>query len=316
MTTQLEVSDNPNYLPVLDHGFCGLIDTLGCDDAVSDAARVSYSTGTKVSRDNRGLIRYLMRMGHTSPFEMTAIKLHLKAPIFVLRQMFRHRTHAANETSARYSIMSDEFYLPLDEQIKPQSQNNKQGRAGEIDDLSKHGVRWIMQTAYENAHAAYHVLLGERERAEEHYDPYDEESPLLSSNFPGIARELARSVMPVAVYSEMYWQQSLHNMFHLIKLRSDEHAQFEIRQYANTIYQLIKPKFPICCEAFDDYVLNEVSLSRMDTILLKHVIACPGGYAGIETLFDNEKQMADHYGMSLRELRELKANFVDCAVPV
>jgi thymidylate synthase (FAD) len=309
MTTQFEIIDNLNYIPVLDHGFCGLIETLGSDDAVCDAARVSYGAGTRSSRDNRGLIRYLVRNGHTSPLEMTAIKLHVKAPIFVLRQMFRHRTHSANENSARYSIMSDEFYLPSDEQIKPQSQNNKQGRAGEIDAISKHGVRWIMQTAYENAYAAYNVLLGEREGSEEHYNAYSDESPLLSADFPGIARELARSVIPVAVYSEMYWQQSLHNMFHLIKLRSDNHAQYEIRQYANAIYELIKPKFPICCEAFDDYVRNGVSLSHMELILLKEILTHDQTWLKEQITNRTPIEFASAYNLTLREAKDFCVRF-------
>ena len=312
MTKQIEVLDNPNYLPVLDHGFVGIVSVMGDDSSVTQAARVSYGAGTKSVREDRGLIRYLMRHSHTSPFELNAIKLHLKAPIFVLRQWFRHRTHSANEYSGRYSIMSDEFYVPKAENIQPQSQDNKQGRAGTISEQSAEGVQWLMQAVHENAYDVYKVLLGDRGDGTQTlpYEPYSE-NPLLDDDFPGIARELARTVLPVANYSELYWQQSLHNMLGLLKLRTDSHAQYEIRQFADAVYTLIKPYFPASVEAWEDYARDATKLSRMETNLLTSLLAKlpPDTVAAMIDAAGGAKEFAAANDLSKRELDEFLRRF-------
>jgi thymidylate synthase (FAD) len=318
MTQQIAIVDDPNYTPVLDHGFVGVVEVLGGDSAVCQAARVSYGAGTKSAREDRGLIRYLMRMGHTSPFEMTAIKLHLKAPIFVLRQLIRHRTHAANEYSARYSVMSDEFYLPEATALFGQSETNKQGRGVEIADHSKTGIQWLMSAAYKHSYDIYKTLLGPTDgfKREDHdvpYDAYGSENPLLDNDFHGVARELARIVLPVANYSEMYWQQSLHNMLHLIKLRADPHAQAEIRAYANAIYELIKPNFPLCCEAYEDYIGEATNLSRMEIQLTKDMFSsgqdCQWWLESQIARSGSLKNFAESRAMSVRELTEFLHRF-------
>jgi len=218
MTKQSEIINDQKYIPVLDHGFVGLVDTFGTDASIVQAARVSYGDGTKTVSEDRGLIRYLMRAKHTSPFEMCQIKLHLKMPILVMRQWVRHRTASLNEYSGRFSEMTDEFYLPEPEIIKPQSKDNKQGRDGELGDLNTTGVRWMMDAAYKHSYEIYRALLGEgREDINTIYSPYDESDPLFDDDFNGVAREMARSVLPVGNYTELYWSQNLHNMMHLLK---------------------------------------------------------------------------------------------------
>src|ERR1019366_7370070 len=277
MTLQSEVLEDQQYIPCLDYGFVGVKSVMGDDTSIVEAARVSYGKGTKSVREDEALIRYLMRLDHTSPFEMNAIKLHIKAPIFVFRQLFRHRTHSANEQSARYSEMAEEFYIPENDVIQPQSKDNKQGRSGTVSDQSKNGVKWIFKALYETAYDGYQTLLGAREpekfnQGEPLYDAYGSGDPLFDDDFQGIARELARSILPVGVYSELYWQQNLLNMFKLLKLRTDLHAQYEIRVYANAICKLIEPCFPSAFKAFDDYQRYATKLSRMDTILIKELL--------------------------------------------
>lgn len=308
MTSQHAILNDDNFLPVLDHGFVGLIDVFGNDAAIVQAARVSYGTGTKSVREDRGLIRYLMRHQHTSPFEQCEVKLLLKLPIFVMRQLVRHRTANLNEYSGRFSVMSDEFYLPTADQIKVQSPDNKQGRADEVDAISKHGVQWLMQTAYEQAYTCYKILLGEREGAEEHYDAYSDEEPLLGNDFPGIARELARAVLPVANYTETYFKMDLLNLFKMLKLRCDSHAQYEIRVYADAICTLVRPKFPMAFEAFDDYLREAVTLSRMETNLVRDLIHGESLQQTIET-HGGLSALAEHYGLTKREMTDFVAHF-------
>jgi thymidylate synthase (FAD) len=299
MTAQTEILDDPNYIPVLDHGFAGLVDHLGDDFAITRAARVSYGAGTKKVSEDRGLIRYLMRHQHTSPLEMCSFIFHLKMPIFVARQHIRHRMANLNEYSGRYSIMSDEFYIPDLDQIKPQSSDNKQGRAGEVDDVSKHGVQWIMQTNQELAYQAYQTLLGDRQAGEDHYDCYSESDPLLAGDFPGIARELARTVLPVSNYTEMYWKSDLNNLFKYLKLRTDAHAQYEIRVLADAIYTLIQPIVPMACEAFEDYMRQSATLSRMEVALLRKLLE------GLAV----DEATGSEFGLSKRELADFRQRF-------
>jgi thymidylate synthase (FAD) len=292
MTKQSEVLENPKYIPVLDHGFVGLVNHMGDDHAVVQAARVSYGDGTKSIRQDRGLIRYLMRHRHTSPFEMCEVKLHIKLPIFVMRQWIRHRTASINETSGRYSVMSDEFYIPELEQIKPQSSNNKQGRGGDIDPEYAKTVRELITSQSEDAYRAYTVLLGN-----------DKNDTTIHGDFPGIARELARMVLPVNYYTEVYWKQNLHNLFHLIKLRLDTHAQWEIRQFAQAVYDIIKPLFPACVEAFDDYVMEASSFSKQEKQLLLSIFESNNITADL--FRGNKSQYSAEFGISESEIDEL-----------
>lgn len=313
MTKQSEVISDSRYIPVLDHGFVGLVDTFGTDSAIVQAARVSYGDGTKTVREDRGLIRYLMRHKHTSPFEMCQVKLHIKMPIFIMRQWVRHRTASLNEYSGRYSVMTDEFYLPEPEFIQPQSKDNKQGRAGTLSNESTTGVRWMMNAAYEHSYDVYQALLGERDDSkfaggQVIYDPYEEGDQLFGDEFEGIAREMARSVLPVGNYTELYWSQNLHNMMHLLKLRMDPHAQYEIRAFAQAVYDLIYPIYPAALEAFDDYVREATTNSRMETNLLKSLMNAekPAAVimAGRLLSAGSDKAFAEANGMSIRELRE------------
>lgn len=282
MTLRSEISnEDKNYLKILDHGFVGIVDAMPNvhgegDTAIVQAARVSYGKGTKAVSTDRNLIRYLLRNDHTSPFEMVEFKFHLKMPIFVARQLVRHRTASINEWSGRYSEMTDEFYIPEHEHIKPQSKDNKQGREGEISEFNKNGVVWVLETAHENAYRAYKSLLGER--IDDFYDLYspagdDENSRIFDEGFEnqGIARELARIVMPLSNYTEMYWKIDLNNLFRFLRLRLDKHAQYEIRVLAKAIYDLAKPYAPFAFEAFEDYKLNSATFYGKELELIKEL---------------------------------------------
>jgi thymidylate synthase (FAD) len=303
MTLQTDVINDPNYLSILNHGFVGLIDHMGSDHAVVQAARTSYGQGTKSVRQDRGLIRYLMKHKHTSPFEMNTVKLHLKIPIFVMRQLVRHRTSSLNEYSGRYSEMTDEFYIPDLTQIKPQSKDNKQGRSGELSESDALIIQTLIEASNDNSYAMYKTFLGS--------DKLDTD---LSDDFEGIARELARVVLPVSNYTELYWSQNLHNMFHLLKLRMDPHAQYEIRVVAQAIYDLIQPLFPMCVEAFDDYILNSISVSKHEQSLLTELInysnefdvGLRSAYLTIHDKFNNHDDFLNHYNLSSREFTEFE----------
>jgi thymidylate synthase (FAD) len=311
MTLQTEIANDPKYVPVLDYGFVGLVDTMGTDASIVQAARVSYGDGTKTVLEDRGLIRYLMRHKHTSPFEMCQIKLHIKMPIFVMRQWVRHRTASLNEYSGRYSVMTDEFYMPEPDVIQPQSKDNKQGRTGALGAVSTTGVRWMMEAAYSQSYDIYQALLGEKDESkyrdgEVVFDPYSEDDPLFGDDFNGIAREMARCVLPVANYTELYWTQNLHNMMHLLKLRMDPHAQYEIRVFADAVYDLIKPIYPEALQAFDDYVREAKTLSRMESDLTKRLFTYlpQDVFAQLVKAAGGDKAFAEENGMSLREFRE------------
>jgi len=230
----------------LDKGFIRLVDSMGGDDAIVQAARVSYGQGTsKVSQD-RGLIRYLMRHRHTTPFEMVEFKFHCKMPIFVARQWVRHRTANINEYSLRYSEARDEFYFPDPEHIQFQSALNKQGRSGEVPLELKQKVLDYFKEISERSFTMYQEL-----------------------NEAGIARELARSLLPVNIYTEWYWKNDLHNLLHFIGLRSDSHAQYEIRVYSDAMAVSVKAVAPFAWEAYQDYVVHGMRFSRIEQNLLE-----------------------------------------------
>lgn len=261
----------------LDKGFVRLIDYMGNDNAIVQAARVSYGEGTKQVSQDRGLIRYLMRHSHTTPFEMVEFKFHIKLPIFVARQWIRHRTANVNEYSGRYSIMKEEFYVPDTEQVRPQSLVNKQGRSEErLPDEQAQRVVEIFENAHKRAYADYEEMLG-----------YD------------LAREIARNSLPLSLYTEWYWKIDLHNLFHFLRLRLDAHAQYEIRVYSQAIAALVQDIVPFAWEAFEDYTLHAQRFSRTELLALQHMLAAAGAPAPAD---DDLKAV----GLSPREIREFR----------
>lgn len=239
--------------PVLDHGFIRVIDYMGDAPAIVQAARVSYGKGTKTPSEDRGLLRYLIRHRHTSPLEMCEIKLHVKLPIFVARQWIRHRTASVNEYSARYSILSREFYVPSPEDIAPQSTTNKQGREGGYTDHEKSTIAMSLEASMSDSFDYYEGLIDK----ENGFD---------------LARELARIVTPMGTYTEWYWKVNLHNLLHFLTLRADPHAQKEIRAYAETILDLAKGWVPAVGEAFEDYMRQAMLLSAQEVVILKAIM--------------------------------------------
>lgn len=236
--------------PVLDHGFIRVIDYMGDDSAIVQAARVSYGAGTKHVQNDEGLIRYLMRHWHSTPFEMCEIKLHVKLPVFVARQWIRHRTANVNEYSARYSILDREFYIPAPDQLAAQSTVNNQGR-GEV-------------LQGEEAARVLDLLKSDANRAYDHY-----EAMLSQDGQQGLARELARMNLPANIYTQWYWKVDLHNLFHFLRLRADPHAQYEIRVYAEAIAACVKDWLPLAYAAFEDYRMGGVTLSAKAIAVLK-----------------------------------------------
>lgn len=243
-------------IPVLDHGFVRLIDYMGDDAAVVQAARVSYGAGTKSVRDDAGLIRYLMRHRHSTPFEMCEIKLHVKLPIFVARQWIRHRTANVNEISARYSILDKEYYIPAPEHLAAQSTNNRQGRGAVLEG--------------EEAAEALRLLREDSERNFSHYEQMLAEG---DESRQGLARELARMNLTLNVYTQWYWKTDLYNLLHFLSLRADPHAQYEIRAYAEAILDLVKVWTPAVSQAFEDYRLNARSFSGPAMAALRRMLA-------------------------------------------
>lgn len=241
--------------PVLDHGFVRLVDYLGSDARIVQAARVSYGSGTKTYRQDKGLINYLLRNDHTSPFEQVNFTFHIKMPIFVARQWIRHRTGRVNEVSGRYSVMKDEFYLPEDAEICYQSDDNKQGRGEQVSPEVAEKVRQIITADQERAAAAYKELLE-----------------------LGVAREIARIDLPLSIYTEWYWQMDLHNLLHFLALRLDGHAQYEIRVYAEQILEMVRLVCPIAVEAFENHKRNGRAFSGTEMEALKQMLEgkeCP-----------------------------------------
>ena len=271
-------------IPVLDQGFIRVIDYMGDDGAVVQAARVSYGRGTKKISEDRGLIRYLMRHHHTTPFEMCEIKFHVKLPVFVARQWIRHRTASVNEYSARYSILNREFYIPAPEQLSTQSQENRQGRGNVLQGDEADRVLDILREDSARNYADYQEMLNE-----------DDEGNVIDPKRNGLARELARMNLPLNIYTEWYWKCDLHNLLHFLSLRADPHAQHEIRVYADAMMEALRAWVPITAEAFEDYRLGGVHLSRAGLEAVKRMIA-------------GEKVSAKNCGIAPREWRELMAS--------
>jgi thymidylate synthase (FAD) len=236
--------------PVLDHGFVRVVDYMGDDASIVQAARVSYGRGTKSVQNDEGLIRYLMRHWHSTPFEMCEIKLHVKLPVFVARQWIRHRTASVNEYSARYSILDREFYIPEREALAAQSAVNNQGR-GEVlgDEEAVRVLHWL------------------REDATQAYDHY--EAMISQEGQQGLARELARMNLPMNVYTQWYWKTNLHNLLNFLRLRADAHAQYEIRVYAEAIATIVRDWVPHAWTAFEDFRVGGVQLSAKGVEVLK-----------------------------------------------
>ena len=268
-------------LPVLDHGFVRVIDYMGDDGAIVQAARVSYGRGTKKVREDQGLINYLMRHRHSTPFEMCEIKYHVKLPIFVARQWIRHRTANVNEYSARYSILDNEFYLPAREHLAAQSESNRQGRGDVL-----------------SAEDAERVLAMLREDAERSYDRYQEllnvgdDGAALDGDREGLARELARMNLSLNFYTQWYWKIDLHNLLHFLSLRADPHAQYEIRAYADRMLETVQAWVPLAFAAFRDYRLGALTLSSTAMAVVCRMLA-------------GEKVDQATSGMSKREWVEL-----------
>ena len=242
---------------VLDKGFVRLVDYMGSDERIVQAARVSYGKGTKTYREDSGLISYLLRNEHTSPFEQVIFTFHIKLPIFVARQWIRHRTARVNEISGRYSVMEPEFYVPENAHISFQSINNKQGRsADEVEPWLVQEVSAMLESSHQEAYKHYEWLLSQN-----------------------IARELARVVLPLSLYTEWYWQIDLHNLLRFLLLRLDAHAQLEIRKYAEVLFDIGKLVCPAVFEAFDEHMLNAVHFSKTEKEALANMLA--GNDAGL-----------------------------------
>jgi thymidylate synthase (FAD) len=249
-------------IPVLDHGFVRVIDYMGDDAAIVQAARVSYGKGTKQISGDRGLIRYLMRHRHTTPFEMCEIKFHVKLPVFVARQWIRHRTANVNEYSARYSILDKEFYIPAPEQLAAQSASNRQGRGEVLEGAEAERVLQLLREDAAQCYAHYEEMLNE-----------DAEGNPCDSDRKGLARELARMNLPLNVYTQWYWKIDLHNLLHFLSLRADSHAQYEIRVYAEAMLEVARRWVPIACEAFEDYVVGSAHLSCAGLAIVRRMLA-------------------------------------------
>jgi thymidylate synthase (FAD) len=270
-------------LPVLDHGFVRVIDYMGDDGASVQAARVSYGRGTRRVSEDRGLINYLMRRRHTTPFEMCEIKYHVKLPIFVARQWIRHRTANVNEYSARYSILDNEFYIPTPEHLAAQSAANRQGRGEIIEGEAARRVLDLLRDDAERAYAGYANLLNE-----------DETGTPRDPSWPGLARELARMNLSLNFYTQWYWKTDLHNLLHFLSLRADPHAQYEIRAYAEAMLDTVKRWVPLTHAAFLEYRLNAVTISA-------------SGLAVLRRMLEGESVDQPSSGLSPREWRELMA---------
>jgi thymidylate synthase (FAD) len=249
-------------IKILDHGFIRVIDYMGDDAAIVQAARVSYGRGTKKVSEDKGLINYLMRHWHSTPFEMCEIKFHIKLPIFVARQWIRHRTANVNEYSARYSILDKEFYIPDAAHLNPQSQQNNQGRSPQT------------LSAAESARVL-EILKGDSEQTYAHYEELmncDASGAVIDESKTGVARELARMNLTLNYYTQWYWKIDLHNLMHFLMLRADPHAQYEIRVYADAMIDILKAWVPYAYEAFDEHRLNGARFSRTALAVVKRML--------------------------------------------
>jgi thymidylate synthase (FAD) len=272
-------------LPALDHGFVRVVDYMGDDTAIVQSARVSYGKGTKKISNDKGLIKYLMRHWHSTPFEMCEIKLHVKLPIFIARQWIRHRTANVNEYSARYSILDKEFYIPSVENLASQSQVNKQGRAESLSSEEAEKVITLLKNDAEQTYRNYEVMLNENSEGE-----------TLDDGSMGIARELARMNLTLNTYTQWYWKIDLNNLLHFLALRADAHAQYEIRVYADIILDIVKKWVPVTYEAFEDYRVGGTQLSAKEILILKKIIK-------------GENVDPEAEGISKREWGELQKKF-------
>tara|TARA_B100000965_G_scaffold386527_1_gene388865 strand:+ start:2951 stop:3898 length:948 start_codon:yes stop_codon:yes gene_type:complete len=268
-------------IPILDHGFIRVVDYMGNDTSIVQAARVSYGKGTKKVNTDSGLIKYLMRHWHSTPFEMCEIKYHVKLPIFIARQWIRHRTANVNEYSARYSILDKEFYLPKPENLAAQSQINRQGRGDILEGDQAKKVLDLLKTDAERTYNNYEEMLNER---------YD--GTIINKDGVGLARELARMNLTLNTYTQWYWKTDLLNLMNFLRLRADSHAQYEIRAYAEAMLDTLKKWVPITYEAFMDYRVGGTEISAKGKLIIKKLIK-------------GEKVSIDDSGLSKREWNEL-----------
>ena len=272
-------------IEVLDHGFIRVIDYMGDDSSIVQSARVSYGKGTKKISNDKGLIKYLMRHRHSTPFEMCEIKFHIKLPIFIARQWIRHRTANVNEYSARYSILDKEFYIPSAENLAAQSAINNQGRGDALTDDEASNVIQILKKDAEQTYSNYETLLNE-----------SSEGNIIDESKSGIARELARMNLTLNTYTQWYWKIDLNNLLHFLALRADDHAQYEIRVYADAMLDIVKKWVPLTYEAFEDYRIGGTELSAKEVNLLRK-------------LLKGEKVSFEEEGLSKREWSELQRKF-------
>ncbi len=272
-------------IPILDHGFIRVVDYMGNDTSIVQAARVSYGKGTKKVSTDSGLIKYLMRHWHSTPFEMCEIKYHVKLPIFIARQWIRHRTANVNEYSARYSILDKEFYLPNIENLAAQSQSNRQGRGDTLQGEQAQKVLSLLKKDAEQTYDNYEMMLNER---------YD--GSVINENAVGLARELARMNLTLNTYTQWYWKTDLLNLMNFLRLRADHHAQYEIRTYAEAMLDTLKKWVPITYEAFMDYRVGGTEVSAKGKIILQKLIK-------------GEEVNVDQSGLSKREWNELMIAF-------
>ena len=284
-TKRVTVKELENILyeaiPILDHGFIRVIDYMGDDTSIVQAARVSYGKGTKKVSTDSGLIKYLMRHWHSTPFEMCEIKYHVKLPIFIARQWIRHRTANVNEYSARYSILDKEFYLPAVENLAAQSQSNRQGRGDVLTGDQAKKVLDLLKKDAEQTYDNYETMLNER---------YD--GSVIDEKQVGLARELARMNLTLNTYTQWYWKTDLLNLMNFLRLRADHHAQYEIRAYADVMLDTVKRWVPITYDAFLDYRVGGTEVSSK-------------GKKIIQKLISGEKVDAEKSGLSKREWNEL-----------
>ena len=272
-------------IEVLDHGFIRVIDYMGDDSSIVQSARVSYGKGTKKISNDKGLIKYLMRHRHSTPFEMCEIKFHIKLPIFIARQWIRHRTANVNEYSARYSILDKEFYIPSAENLAAQSAINNQGRGDALTDDEASNVIQILKKDAEQTYSNYETLLNE-----------SSEGNIIDESKSGIARELARMNLTLNTYTQWYWKIDLNNLLHFLALRADNHAQYEIRVYADAMLDIVKKWVPLTYEAFEDYRIGGTELSAKEVNLMRK-------------LLKGEKVSFEEEGLSKREWSELQRKF-------
>lgn len=265
--SEQEVTYPEGAIKVLDKGFVRLVEAMGDDSSIVQSARVSYGKGTKTVNEDKGLIRYLMRHQHTTPFEMVEFKFHCRMPIFVARQWIRHRTANVNEMSARYSEMPEWFYDPSPELCTTQSAQNRQGGTGDQVADSEESSQYFKDT-HKKTYEIYEGFLQK-----------------------GMRRELARAILPISLYTEWYWKIDLHNLLHFLKLRMDPHAQYEIRVFAEAMAEIVKERVPFAWEAFEDYVIHGIKLTRLEIEYIKNMLS--GSPLPLETVISNKREQEE-----------------------